>query len=80
VRSLGQRREFPAPPAGLSRREIDCLKLVALGYSDIEIAATLGISKSTAHQHVEGGRKRLKAKSRAQSAALGVSFGIIDGA
>ena len=79
VRSLGPQRKFPVPPAGLSKREIESLKLVALGYSDIEIARALGISQSTAHQHVEGGRKQLKAKTRAQMAALGVSLGIIEG-
>lgn len=79
VRSLGRLCDFPVPPAGLSGREIECLRLVALGHSDIEIAKTLGISPSTAHQHVESGRKRLKAKSRGQMTALGVSLGIIEG-
>jgi LuxR family quorum sensing-dependent transcriptional regulator len=80
VRSLQPRPEFPVPPAGLSKREIDCLRLVALGCSDQEIADALGISRPTAHQHVEGGRGKLKAKTRAQMAALGVSLGIIEGA
>jgi DNA-binding CsgD family transcriptional regulator len=79
IRSLGPRAGFPAPPAGLSKREIDCLRLVALGCSDREIAGTLGVSRSTAHQHVEGGRRKLKAKTRAHLAALGVSLGIIEG-
>jgi LuxR family quorum sensing-dependent transcriptional regulator len=77
IRAFGSRREFAAPPVGLTKREIDCLQLVALGYSDFEIAKALGISASTAHQHVEGGRKRLKAKSRAQMAARSVSLGIV---
>jgi LuxR family quorum sensing-dependent transcriptional regulator len=80
VRSLGPQGKFAAPPAGLSKREIDSLRLVALGYSDTAIAEALGISQSTAHQHVEGGRKQLKAKTRAQMAALGISLGVIDGA
>jgi LuxR family quorum sensing-dependent transcriptional regulator len=79
IRSLQPRAGFPAPPAGLSKREIDCLRLVALGCSDREIADTLGISRSTAHQHVEGGRRKLSAKTRAHLAALGVSLGIIGG-
>jgi len=79
IRSLERRPTLPAPPAGLSMREIDCIRLVALGYSDREIADTLSISQSTAHQHVEGGRRKLHAKTRAHMAALGVSLGIVDG-
>ena len=79
IRSLEPRPEFPAPPAGLSMREIDCLRLVALGCSDQEIADALGIARPTAHQHVEGGRRKLKARTRAQMTALGVSLGIIEG-
>jgi len=73
-------RAFPVAPAGLSNREIDCLRLVARGHSDRQIAAILGIAQSTAHQHVESARKRLKAQSRAQMAARAVSFGIIESA
>jgi len=79
IRSLEPRPKFPAPPAGMSMREIDCLRLVALGCSDQEIADALGISRPTAHQHVEGGRRKLKAKTRAQMTALGVSLGIVEG-
>lgn len=79
IRSLEPKPAFPAPPAGLSMREIDCIRLVALGCSDPEIADALGISQSTAHQHVEGGRRKLNAKSRAHMAALGVSLGIVEG-
>jgi LuxR family quorum sensing-dependent transcriptional regulator/LuxR family quorum-sensing system transcriptional regulator CciR len=62
--------------AGLSRREIEAVRLVASGCSDGEIAAHLGISESTAHKHVESARRRLKAKSRSEMAAVGVSFAL----
>jgi DNA-binding CsgD family transcriptional regulator len=75
IRSLGTDVDYVAP-AGLSQREIEAARLVARGYSDDEIAAELGISPSTAHKHVEAGRRRLKAKSRAHLAALCVSLGI----
>jgi DNA-binding CsgD family transcriptional regulator len=68
--------EYVATPAGMSGREIEVARLVALGFSDEEIAAELGISPSTAHHHVESGRKRLKARNRAHMAALCVSLGI----
>jgi len=76
VRMLVQSGEASAATAGLSPREIETMRLVAVGCSDIEIAARLGISESTAHKHVESARRRLKAKSRAEMAAVGVSFGL----
>jgi LuxR family quorum-sensing system transcriptional regulator CciR len=78
IRALGAPARFPAPPAGLTAREIDAVRLVALGCSDGEIGEALGISRATAHQHVEGGRKRLHAKSRAQMTGRAVALGIVD--
>jgi LuxR family quorum sensing-dependent transcriptional regulator len=77
IRSLGPPSRFPVPPAGLTGRELDALKLVAVGRTDAEIAQELGISRFTAHQHVESARKRLGARSRAQMAARAVAFGIV---
>jgi DNA-binding CsgD family transcriptional regulator len=67
---------YALPPAGMSKREIEAARLVALGCSDADIAAHLGISESTAHKHVESGRRRLSAKNRAHMAALSLSLGI----
>ena len=80
IRSLDAGVVYAAPPAGMSEREIDAARLVALGFSDDEIAAALGVSPSTAHHHVESARKRLRAKNRAHMAALCVSLGIASGA
>jgi DNA-binding CsgD family transcriptional regulator len=76
IRSLRPGVEYAAPPAGMSKREVEAARLVAVGYADHEIAAKLGISESTAHKHVESGRKRLKARNRAHMAALSLSLGI----
>jgi LuxR family transcriptional regulator, quorum-sensing system regulator BjaR1 len=62
--------------SALSLRELDSLRLVALGQSDKQIAATLGIAQSTAHEHVEAAKRKLKVASRAQAAAIGVSLGL----
>jgi DNA-binding CsgD family transcriptional regulator len=76
IRSLGVSVDYTVPPAGMSKREIEASRLVALGCSDTEIAVRLGISESTAHKHVESARRRLNAKNRAHMASLAVSLGI----
>jgi DNA-binding CsgD family transcriptional regulator len=80
IRSLNAGVEYAAAPGGMSEFEIDAARLVALGLSDDEIAAALGISPSTAHHHVESARKRLHARNRAHMAALCVSLGIASAA
>jgi hypothetical protein len=37
----------------------------------------MGVSQITAHQHVEGARKRLQARSRASMVAKGITLGIV---
>lgn len=76
IRSLDAGVEYVATPAGMSEREIEAARLIALGFSDDRIAKALGISPSTAHHHVESARKRLHARNRAHMAALCVSLGI----
>ncbi len=76
IRALGAGVDYVMPPAGMSKREIEAVRLVALGSSDDEIAAKLGISSSTVHKHIESARMRVNAKNRASLAALSVSLGI----
>jgi DNA-binding CsgD family transcriptional regulator len=76
VRPLIQSGAGAPVSAVLTGRKLEALRLVVLGCSDAEIAERLGISESTAHKHVEAARKRLKAKNRAELAALGVSFAL----
>ncbi len=62
--------------SALSLRELDALRLVARGHSDKQIAVLLGIAPSTAHEHVEAAKHKLKVKNRAEAAAVGVSLGL----
>jgi DNA-binding CsgD family transcriptional regulator len=48
----------------LTPRQRDCVLLVARGNSDEEIARTLGISRLTAHKHVEAAKKRYGVTTR----------------
>lgn len=56
-------------PRRLTPREHDCIAYVAEGKSDWDIGVILGISQSTAHQHVESAKRKLGATTRAQAVA-----------
>lgn len=71
-----QRAERPRP--SLSQRERDSLAFVAEGCSDAEIADRLGIAQNTAHAHVENGKRKLGARTRAQAVALLFIHGFLD--
>jgi DNA-binding CsgD family transcriptional regulator len=77
VRTLVGSQGFAAPPAGLTNREIEAMRLVAVGRSDSAIAKAMNVAPSTAHEFVEKAKRRLGANSRAELAAIGVAMGII---
>jgi LuxR family transcriptional regulator, quorum-sensing system regulator CciR len=56
----------------LSRRELQCLRLVAMGKSDWEIARILGLSPHTAHQYVKRARAAYDTVSRTQLVVYGL--------
>ena len=55
--------------AALTARQTDCLRWVAVGKSDSDIASLLGISEATVHFHIEEAKKRLGVRSRVQAVA-----------
>ena len=59
-----------SPLSALSRREREVSELLARGYSNKEIVATLGISPHTARRHTERVMAKLKVHSRGQIAAM----------
>lgn len=78
ARSLVRREGFAVPPAGLTGREVQCVRLVAQGFSDNEIAKRLSIAASTAHEFVEKAKHRLKTRTRVEMVAIAAALGIID--
>jgi DNA-binding CsgD family transcriptional regulator len=66
-----------APPAGLSRREIEVLRLIAEGKSDKEIAATLSISPYTVMRHVQNILTKLDLPSRTAAATWAMRNGVV---
>lgn len=59
-------------PPHLSRREVQCLRLVAAGKTDWEIAVILGISVETARQYLKHARLAYQAVTRAQLVVFGL--------
>jgi LuxR family quorum sensing-dependent transcriptional regulator len=77
LRQIVPKEGFRIPPAGLTPREIDCIKLIAAGMSDIRAGEHLGIKGSTVHEHTERAKMKLQARNRAELVALAIGFGII---
>jgi DNA-binding CsgD family transcriptional regulator len=59
----------------LTSRERECLTLVAQGKDDWIIGRVLGLGVSTAHYHVEQGKRRLGATTRPQAVAQALMTG-----
>lgn len=78
-RKPAQTEAIPATPdaSPLSRREVEVLRLVALGRSDRQIADELYLSRHTIHRHVSNILTKLDVPSRAAAVALASGRGIL---
>ena len=72
----GERQLHPAP-AGLSRRELNVLQLLAQGRSNREIAETLALSEKTIANHVTMIFNKIGVENRAAAAAFAAKAGVI---
>jgi len=68
-----------ARPGGLSRREIDVLRLVAAGRTSGEIATELFISTRTAEHHIQNIYTKLGVSNRAAATRWAVTHRVVDG-
>jgi pimeloyl-ACP methyl ester carboxylesterase/DNA-binding CsgD family transcriptional regulator len=59
-------------PAGLSRREVDVLRLLAAGESNAQIARRLGLSTHTVERHVANTYRKIGARGRADATAYAI--------
>jgi DNA-binding CsgD family transcriptional regulator/tetratricopeptide (TPR) repeat protein len=72
------RAPAPSPPLGLTPRELDVLRLVGQGYTNVRIADTLFISRKTAAAHVSNILAKLEVARRAEAAAIAARLGLLD--
>jgi DNA-binding NarL/FixJ family response regulator len=72
-----QRTDETSALAGLSRREVEVLRLIAQGLTDREIAARLVLSRHTVHRHVHSILTKLDLPSRAAAAAYATRHGLL---
>jgi ATP/maltotriose-dependent transcriptional regulator MalT len=73
---VANRRAGSTPPAGLTAREIEVLRLVAAGRSNREISAELFLSERTVHRHVSNIFSKLNVSSRVAAAAFAFERGL----
>ncbi len=67
-----------ARPGGLSRREVDVLRLAAQGHTTREIAERLFISAKTADRHIQNLYTKIGASNRAAATRWAFEHGVVD--
>jgi two-component system response regulator NreC len=67
----------PGPPDDLSDREVDVLRLIALGHTNAEIAERLYLSVRTVETHRSHIQQKLRLSSRAELVRYALDHGLI---
>jgi DNA-binding NarL/FixJ family response regulator len=78
-RRLGRRAAGELAHAGLSRREVEVLRLVSVGRTNREIARALFLSPRTVDMHVRNILTKLDCRSRTEATHRAVGLGLLEG-
>jgi DNA-binding NarL/FixJ family response regulator len=78
-RRLGRRAVAQAASSGLTRREVEVVRLVAMGHTNREIARELFLSPRTVEMHVGSILLKLDCRSRADAARRASELGLVLG-
>jgi len=70
-------RPNEAIPCGLTKREVDILRRVALGETNAEIAAVLGLSQNTVKTYVQRALEKLGVRNRVRALTEATRLGIL---
>jgi len=65
------------PPDGLSERELEVLRLIALGHTNVEIGARLYLSTRTVETHRAHVQQKTRAATRAELVRYAIDHGLI---
>ncbi len=65
------------PASGLSPREKEVLKLMARGYTNLQIAEALGLAGQTVKNHVRSVLGKLGARTRVQAVLRALAWGLV---
>ncbi|HLY48450.1 MAG TPA: response regulator transcription factor [Solirubrobacteraceae bacterium] len=68
----------PGPPGGLSDREVEVLRMIALGHTNAEIAETLFLSVRTVETHRAHIQQKLRLGSRSELVRYALDHGLIE--
>ncbi len=74
----GPRGQTQQNPAGLTRRELEVLSLIAEGLRNAEIAERLVVSSKTVDHHVSAILRKLDARTRGEAAAEAARLGLLE--
>jgi DNA-binding CsgD family transcriptional regulator len=78
-RRLGARAAADADGAGLSRRELEVVRMVAVGRTNPEIAQALFLSRRTVDMHVRNILRKLGCRSRVEATHRAGELGLLPG-
>lgn len=78
LRAAGHRGRRRAATGGLSRREVEVLRLMARGLTTKEIAAALDIATKTADHHIQHIYRKIGVSTRGAAALYAVSHGLVE--
>ena len=76
-RRLGRRAAGELERGGLTRRELEVLRLVAVGRTNVEIANELVLSPRTVEMHVRNTLAKLDCRSRTEATARAHALGLV---
>jgi two-component system, NarL family, response regulator NreC len=68
----------PGPPDGLSEREVEVLRMIALGHTNAEIAQSLFLSVRTVETHRAHIQQKLRLGSRSELVRYALQHGLVD--
>jgi HD-GYP domain-containing protein (c-di-GMP phosphodiesterase class II) len=69
----------PTAPAGLTPREVEVLRLIAIGHTTAQVAQALGISAKTTDHHIQHIYAKIGASNRSVATLFAMQNGLVGG-